>query len=358
MKSHTDKSQESKSRSAVNAASKMHTVGESFQLPDNRSEAVAQRKLQKMANNSSQAIQLRAFQEIASNSPQAKQAVQLQSLADDYSGRHQQPIQKKENNTGLPDDLKSGVENLSGLSLDDVKVHYQSDKPAQLNAHAYAQGADIHIGPGQEKHLPHEAWHVVQQKQGRVNATKQMKGKVNVNDDTMLEKEADEMGNKAFQFTNDQPETVVQGKLQDQPVTQFVLDDDDLEGMWEMSDEQLESLKLSDDEKEQLGLYRAKKAQQQKKDNDTREALDSIKGEGSYKTWSFKGESYHLNLKYGTSHVTWQTTSRMHYFYQGSGAQIKDKQPTKEERGQHGYVFSDLPADVQNFIKENYLSLI
>ena len=26
---------------------------------------------------------------------------------------------------------------------------------------------DIHLGPGQEKHLPHEAWHVVQQKQGQ-----------------------------------------------------------------------------------------------------------------------------------------------------------------------------------------------
>jgi hypothetical protein len=26
--------------------------------------------------------------------------------------------------------------------------------------------ADIHIGPGQEKHLAHEAWHTVQQKQG------------------------------------------------------------------------------------------------------------------------------------------------------------------------------------------------
>lgn len=35
----------------------------------------------------------------------------------------------------------------------------------------YSQGTDIHIGPGQEKHLPHEAWHVVQQKQGRVKPT-------------------------------------------------------------------------------------------------------------------------------------------------------------------------------------------
>lgn len=101
------------------------------------------------------------------------------------------------NRTGLPDQLKSGVENLSGLSLDDVKVHYNSAKPAQLNALAYAQGTDIYVGPGQEKHLPHESWHIVQQKQGRVRPTMQMKLGVPVNDDQGLEKEADVMGEKA-----------------------------------------------------------------------------------------------------------------------------------------------------------------
>src|SRR5690606_2994375 len=113
------------------------------------------------------------------------------------------PVQRVENNTGLPDQLKSGVENLSGYSLDDVNVHYNSAKPAQLNAHAYAQGTDIHIGPGQEQHLPHEAWHVVQQKQGRVKPTKQLKGKVNINDDSGLEKEADVMGAKALQMKSE-----------------------------------------------------------------------------------------------------------------------------------------------------------
>jgi hypothetical protein len=92
------------------------------------------------------------------------------------------------------------MENLSGMSLDDVKVHRNSDKPAQLQAHAYAQGNDIHLASGQEKHLPHEAWHVVQQKQGRVKPTVQMKGNVNINDDAGLEKEADMMGAKAVQF--------------------------------------------------------------------------------------------------------------------------------------------------------------
>jgi len=84
--------------------------------------------------------------------------------------------------------------------MDDVKVHYNSAKPAQLNAHAYAQGTDIHIASGQEKHLPHEAWHVVQQKQGRVRPTTMMKAKVPVNDDQGLEKEADVMGARALQM--------------------------------------------------------------------------------------------------------------------------------------------------------------
>jgi hypothetical protein len=109
------------------------------------------------------------------------------------------PLQRKKNNTGLPDDLKSGIENLSGMDMGDVKVHYNSSQPAQLHAHAYAQGNQIHVAPGQEKHLPHEAWHVVQQKQGSVSATRQLKGSININDDASLEREADVMGVRALQ---------------------------------------------------------------------------------------------------------------------------------------------------------------
>jgi hypothetical protein len=106
----------------------------------------------------------------------------------------------KPNRTGLPDNLKAGIENLSGLSMDSVRVHYNSAQPAQLNALAYAQGTDIHVAPGQEKHLPHEAWHVAQQAQGRVKPTMQMKDGVPVNDDAGLEREADEMGMKSMQI--------------------------------------------------------------------------------------------------------------------------------------------------------------
>jgi hypothetical protein len=101
------------------------------------------------------------------------------------------------NRTGMPDRLKAGIESLSGLSMDHVQVHYNSSEPAQLNALAFAQGSDIHVAPGQEQHLPHEAWHVVQQAQGRVQPTTQMKAGVPVNDDRQLEQEADVMGAKA-----------------------------------------------------------------------------------------------------------------------------------------------------------------
>jgi len=143
---------------------------------------------------------LMAIQKMANDSTNNKHIIQLKALANSYSQQKHPTFQLKKNNSGLPDSLKSGVENLSGLSMDDVKVHYNSDKPAQLNAHAYAQGTDIHLASGQEKHLPHEAWHVVQQKQGRVQPTMMMKAKVPINDDQGLEKEADVMGARALQM--------------------------------------------------------------------------------------------------------------------------------------------------------------
>ena len=106
-------------------------------------------------------------------------------------------LQHKENKTGLPDNLKGGIENLSGVSIDDVNVHYNSSKPADLNALAFAQGNEIYVSAGQEHQLPHEAWHVVQQKQGRVKPTIQTRG-AQINDNIRLEQEADLMGAKAF----------------------------------------------------------------------------------------------------------------------------------------------------------------
>jgi outer membrane lipoprotein SlyB len=166
MNSHQEKTAKNTQKSVANEIIQQQTATPVFQFEDNRPEAVAQLKMK----------------------------AQLEAISSEN------PIQQKKNTTGLPDKLKSGIENISGYSMDDVKVHYNSSKPAQLNAHAYAQGSNIHIASGQEKHLPHEAWHVVQQKQGRVQPTKQLKQKVNINDDVGLEKEADVMGAKAMQL--------------------------------------------------------------------------------------------------------------------------------------------------------------
>lgn len=98
---------------------------------------------------------------------------------------------------GLPQPLKAGIESLSGLAMDGVRVHRDSARPASIGALAFAQGHDIHLGPGQDRHLPHEAWHVVQQALGRVPARIQAQG-VALNDDPALETEADQMGARAM----------------------------------------------------------------------------------------------------------------------------------------------------------------
>ena len=124
---------------------------------------------------------------------QGAQIAQLQQAESSADALAQKPAQG-----GLPEGLRSGIEVLSGMDMSGVRVHRNSGKPAQLNAHAYAQGNDIHLGPGQERLLPHEAWHVVQQAEGRVKPTMQLAGGVTVNDDAGLEREANVMGEKAL----------------------------------------------------------------------------------------------------------------------------------------------------------------
>ncbi len=108
----------------------------------------------------------------------------------------EEPLQAQAGPGGLPAGLQAGIAAMSGQDLSDVTVHRNSGAPRQLNALAYAQGSDIHLGPGQEQHLPHEAWHLVQQRQGRVQPTMQAQG-VAINDDPALEQEADTMGERA-----------------------------------------------------------------------------------------------------------------------------------------------------------------
>ncbi|WPV01739.1 DUF4157 domain-containing protein [Mucilaginibacter sp. cycad4] len=182
---------------------------------------MAQKNLQDVINNSPRVQQLKAYQEMADNTTLMNQRKacqpaahnnrantilqQKENILQEPAQQKFEPVQKQANNTGLPENLKQGLEQLSGYAMDDVKVYYNSSQPAQLNSYAYARGTDIHIAPGQEKHLPHEAWHVVQQMQGRVWPTLQMKGGLAVNDEKELEREADVMAMAAIQFKKDVP---------------------------------------------------------------------------------------------------------------------------------------------------------
>jgi len=192
------------------------------------------------ANKGSNNVQLKALLEKANGSTAVQQLASMQEQADAkgnkiapqdlLQGKFTHAVTQKKakpsgssaTKTALPSQLKSGVEQLSGQSMDDVQVTYNSDQPAQLSAHAFAQGTDIHIAPKQEKHLPHEAWHVAQQKQGRVKATTQMKGKVPVNDDGSLEREADVMGAKALRLGTAIQKTLQTKAISSQGVVQKV----------------------------------------------------------------------------------------------------------------------------------------
>lgn len=114
------------------------------------------------------------------------------------------PVQKKENQTGLPDHVKDRMESSFNTDFSDVRVHADSGKAPKVGALAYTQGSDIHFAPGQfspesgsgRQLLGHELTHVVQQRQGRVQPTTEVNG-MPVNDSTSLEQEADLQGRKA-----------------------------------------------------------------------------------------------------------------------------------------------------------------
>lgn len=110
-----------------------------------------------------------------------------ESINDNYKAR------QKPNRTGIPTAIKAKYEKISGLSFDDVRVHYNSVAPAQMRAYAYTQGNNVYIAPNQEKHLEHELGHVVQQKRGIVRPNAYING-IPLNTDKHLESEASRIG--------------------------------------------------------------------------------------------------------------------------------------------------------------------
>lgn len=106
--------------------------------------------------------------------------------------------------TRLPEKVQMKMESAFSADFNDVNIHTHSEKAKGLGAKAFAQGNDVHFAPGKynpesqsgQELLGHELTHVVQQRQGRVSPSTQMKGE-NINDQSTLENEADLQGIKA-----------------------------------------------------------------------------------------------------------------------------------------------------------------
>lgn len=316
-------------------------------MPDARASSQAQLQRQQMVSNSSKAAQLReradmmaghggdaAVQRVEDEELLQGKFAAAQRVEDEelLQGKFEPPLQRVEeeellqgkfaaqraerpNNTGMPNQLKSGIESLSGMSMDHVKVHYDSAKPAQLNAHAYAQGSEIHMGPGQEQHLPHEAWHVVQQMQGRVQPTTAVGG-MQVNDNSALENEATSMGNQALQRRVDHAANLSLAAA---------------------------SSSTAPIQRQRIGT------------------VDVYVDRAGYPVWTQDGVDWHMTMKDAERwHITKSDRSMSYWFTVDAGT-VTSTKPTKEEFGSHKKKHGPLdeaPAAVKNFVKANISAII
>ncbi|MFB9241366.1 DUF4157 domain-containing protein [Massilia antarctica] len=167
---------------------------------DLRRQAAEQRDLADLANRSprlagQREVQTRVAQSARSTGASVPPVAQRVAGADrgDASPEPAFVSSVESDGTQLPRRLRVGIERLAGLGMHGVRVYRNSARPAQLQARAFAQGDDIHLAPGEEQLLPHETWHLVQQRQGRVGVTMRAAGHA-INDDAGLEREADAMG--------------------------------------------------------------------------------------------------------------------------------------------------------------------
>jgi len=99
--------------------------------------------------------------------------------------------------TPAPAPASPSMERTFGAGFEGVQVSNGASAPA-MGAAAYTQGDAIGAGAGAPAGLiGHEAWHVTQQRQGRVQPTTSVNGAA-INDNAGLEREADVMGARAL----------------------------------------------------------------------------------------------------------------------------------------------------------------
>jgi Domain of unknown function (DUF4157) len=143
-------------------------------------------------------VEIKRWEERLDRSSKLEALRRLQALVNRRFGtaRFDAPMQGNEGGSGLPAAIRTDIENRADVSMQDVVIHRNSVKPAQLQALAYAKGVHIYLAPGQEQLLSHEAWHVAQHKQGRVRPTMHLQG-MPINGDSALEREAENFAGNA-----------------------------------------------------------------------------------------------------------------------------------------------------------------
>ena len=133
--------------------------------------------------------------------------IQLQEMPEEEEVQMKaKPIQRSSTRTSLPENVQAQMEDTFQSDFSDVNIHTNSSSAPEVGALAYTQGSDIHFAQGQynptssagQELIGHELAHVVQQREGRVSPTTEISG-MPVNDDAALEREADQMGQKATQ---------------------------------------------------------------------------------------------------------------------------------------------------------------
>lgn len=146
---------------------------------------------------------MRYHARMASSSGRRHPGVPARSQGDTARGERGQPVGNRAmgrllgGGDGLPPRLQAGLEQMSGFDLSGVRVRRGSAEPARHGALAHARGMEIHVRSGHDDKLGEEAWHVVQQLQGRVRPTGVTGGRP-TNADPGLEREAVARGAEAW----------------------------------------------------------------------------------------------------------------------------------------------------------------
>lgn len=105
---------------------------------------------------------------------------------------------------GIPDSIRAKMESVFNIDVSSLNIVQNSGAAKAAGALAFAAGNTIHFAPGQfspetpqgQHLLGHELAHVVQQREGRVQANGEMNGMA-INNDQRLEAEADAMAQRA-----------------------------------------------------------------------------------------------------------------------------------------------------------------